>query len=172
MATIYTTGGTVRPDSPGYIERKADAELFDALRGGEYCYVLDSRQKGKSSLMARCQLKLEGAGVRTVHLDLQRFGSNLDPERWYAGLLDALDEGLGLTAELFAYWGENLKFGPLQRFFGAIENVLLKGAPVVIFIDEIDFVRSLPFSTDEFFAGIRECYNRRSSDPAFSNITI
>ena len=172
MATIYTTGGTVRPDSLGYIERKADSELFEALKAGEYCYVLDSRQKGKSSLMARCQLKLEAAGVRTVHLDLQRFGSNLDPERWYAGLLDALGEGLGVTGELFDYWGENLKFGPLQRFFGAVEAVLLKGAPLAIFIDEIDFVRSLPFSTDEFFAGIRECYNRRSSSPEFTKLTF
>ena len=59
MGTIYTTGGTVRPDSPGYIERKADSKLFEALRSGEYCYVLDSRQKGKSSLMARCQLEIE-----------------------------------------------------------------------------------------------------------------
>ena len=33
---------------------------------------------------------------------------------------------------------------------------------VVIFVDEIDAVRSLPFSTDEFFAGIREFYNRRT----------
>jgi hypothetical protein len=40
----------------------------------------------------------------------------------------------------------------------------------VIFIDEIDTVRSLPFSTDEFFAGIRECYNRRTEDPAFEQL--
>ncbi|HEY7543865.1 MAG TPA: carboxypeptidase regulatory-like domain-containing protein, partial [Blastocatellia bacterium] len=33
-----------------------------------------------------------------------------------------------------------------------------------IFIDEIDAVRSLPFPTDEFFAGIRELYNRRAED--------
>jgi WD40 repeat protein len=42
----------------------------------------------------------------------------------------------------------------------------------VIFIDEIDAVRSLPFSTDEFFAGIRECYNRRATDPAFQRLTF
>ena len=35
---------------------------------------------------------------------------------------------------------------------------------LVIFVDEIDFVRSLPFSTDEFFAAIRECYNHRTRD--------
>ena len=34
--------------------------------------------------------------------------------------------------------------------------------PLVIFIDEIDFVRSLPFSAREFFTAIRSCYNRRA----------
>src|SRR5262249_205189 len=38
---------------------------------------------------------------------------------------------------------------------------------LVIFVDEIDAVRSTPFSTDEFFAGIRECYNRRTHDPGY-----
>jgi WD40 repeat protein len=42
----------------------------------------------------------------------------------------------------------------------------------VIFIDEIDAVRGLPFSTDEFFAAIRECYNRRTQDPLFERLTF
>jgi len=33
-------------------------------------------------------------------------------------------------------------------------------------------VRSLPFSTDEFFAAIRECYNRRAQDSAFERLTF
>ena len=43
---------------------------------------------------------------------------------------------------------------------------------VVVFIDEIDAVRSLPFSTDEFFAAIRECYNRRTEDPELERLTF
>lgn len=43
---------------------------------------------------------------------------------------------------------------------------------LVVFVDEIDAVRSLPFSADEFFAGIRECYNRRASDAAFRRLTF
>src|SRR5207253_8577206 len=43
---------------------------------------------------------------------------------------------------------------------------------LVLFIDEIDVVRSLPFSTDEFFAAIRECYNRRAREPAFERLTF
>jgi AAA-like domain len=43
---------------------------------------------------------------------------------------------------------------------------------VVLFIDEIDSVRSLPFSTDEFFAAIREFYNRRSEEPQLERLTF
>jgi hypothetical protein len=42
----------------------------------------------------------------------------------------------------------------------------------VIFVDELDVVRSLPFRTDEFFAALREFYNRRSEDPALSRLTF
>ncbi|MET0626524.1 MAG: AAA-like domain-containing protein, partial [Pyrinomonadaceae bacterium] len=56
----------------------------------------------------------------------------------------------------------------------AIHEVVLdkiKGR-LVIFVDEIDYVRSLPFSTDEFFAGIREFYNRRSEDSELERLTF
>ena len=43
---------------------------------------------------------------------------------------------------------------------------------VVIFVDELDVVRSLPFSTDEFFAAIRECYTRRTEDLEFERLTF
>ena len=43
---------------------------------------------------------------------------------------------------------------------------------LVVFVDEIDLVRSLPFSTDEFFAGIRACYNRRDQEPLFRRLTF
>jgi hypothetical protein len=43
---------------------------------------------------------------------------------------------------------------------------------LVIFIDEIEAVRSLPFSTDEFFAGIRACYNRRTEGGDLDRLTF
>src|SRR5713226_8799346 len=43
---------------------------------------------------------------------------------------------------------------------------------LVIFVDELDVVRSLSFSTDEFFAAIRECYTRRAEDPEFRRLTF
>src|SRR5436309_109021 len=64
---------------------------------------------------------------------------------------------------------------PLQRWMDALQQVVLPkvtSAGLMIFVDEIDVVRSLPFSTDEFFAAIRECYNRRSTCPEFSRLTF
>src|SRR5207249_9543576 len=76
--------------------------------------------------------------------------------------------------ELEAFWQAHERLGPLQRWMRAVREVVLADGtdPVVLFLDEIDAVRSLPFSTDEFFAAIRECYNRRSQDPAFVRLTF
>lgn len=162
-ASFFVTEGTLAQGAPCYIERDADARLFEALEAGEFAYVLDSRQKGKSSLMIRTRERLEEAGIRTILLDLQRFGSNLDPDRWYASLLMVAGEQLGIDDRLFELWDEQVNAGPMRRFFDALEHGLAElGGPVVVFVDEIDFVRSLPFSTDEFFAAIRESYNRRA----------
>jgi ABC-type branched-subunit amino acid transport system substrate-binding protein len=42
----------------------------------------------------------------------------------------------------------------------------------VIFIDEVDSVLSLNFSTDDFFALIRACYNQRVDNPAYKRLTF
>ena len=43
---------------------------------------------------------------------------------------------------------------------------------IVIFIDEIDSVLSLSFATDEFFALIRNCYEKRASKPEYRRLTF
>src|SRR5512133_1104448 len=169
---FYVTGGTLRPDALSYIERHADTELCQGLLNGELCYVLTSRQMGKSSLMVRTVRRLRDEGVAVAVLDLTAIGQNPTIAQWYDGLASRLGQQLKLEDKLETYWLEHADSGPLQRWTGALENVVLKclSGKVVIFIDEIDMVRSLPFSTDEFFAGIRECYNRRAHEPAFSRL--
>jgi WD40 repeat protein len=172
--SFYQTGGTLRPDAPSYVERQADRDLHEGLTRGEFCYVLHSRQMGKSSLMARTAARLRGQGTTVLSLDLGAIGQNLSPEQWYDGLLRLIAWQLDLDEELEEFWEANVRLGPLQRWMGALREVVMPHCPgrVVIAVDEIDAVRSLPFSTDEFFAGIRECYNRRSEDPELARLTF
>src|SRR5262249_39452336 len=174
--SFYATGGALRPDAPSYIEREADAELLQSLSQGEFCYVLTSRQMGKSSLMVHTTVRLRKAGVAVVVIDLTAIGQNLTVEQWYDGLLRRVGRPLDLEDELEAFWQAQQRLGPLERWLAALETIVLPALPpegrLVIFIDEIDVVRSLPFSADEFFAAIRECYHRRTQDPAFERLTF
>ena len=173
--SFYVVGGTLRQDAPSYVERQADRDLYDGLVQGKFCYVLTPRQMGKSSLMVRTAARLrEENGAAVAVLDLTAIGQNLNPEQWYGGLLSQMGQQLGLEDELVEFWLGLSHLGPLQRWTEAIRQVVLSHYVdrVVVFIDEIDAVRSLPFKTDEFFAAIRELYNRRGEDAEVSRLTF
>ncbi len=170
---FYVVGGTVQRGAPCYVVRGADRELHEGLCQGRFCYVLTSRQTGKSSLMVRTAAKLREAGFGVAVLDLTAIGQNLNPEQWYGGLLSEMDRRLSLDDQLLAFWTAHPNLSPLQRWMRAVREVILpRFARIVIFIDEIDAVRSLPFSTDEFFAGIRDLYNGRAEDPDLERLSI
>ena len=157
--SFFVTGGTVPTDSASYVERQADKELLSALLAGEYCFLLNSRQMGKSSLSVRTREQLQAQGIRTLFLDLQRFGGgNVTAEQWYAGMLSEAGRQLELRRELLAHWKENTDLPAVERLMGALTQIALPAlsGALVVFIDEVDAVRSLPFSTDEFFGALRE----------------
>ncbi|MCW3055436.1 MAG: putative Chase2 sensor protein, partial [Chthonomonadales bacterium] len=171
---FYITGGTLPSHAPSYIVRQADKDLLQGLRAGEFCYVLNTRQIGKSSLMVRAAHQLRAEGHLVALLDLTAIGQNVTIEEWYDGLLTLVAEQLGLRDELEDFWLEHERLGPMQRWMEAIRHVALerRQQKLFLFVDEIDCVRSLPFATDEFFVGIRECYNRRVQDPVFERLTF
>jgi AAA-like domain len=172
--SFFVLGGTLTRDAPSYVMRDADLDLHAALVRGEFCYVLTSRQMGKSSLMVRTVVRLRSEKAKAVVIDLTALGQNLTPEQWYLGLLGRIASQLELEDEMEAFWYAHASLGPLQRWLGAIREVVLPRThePVFIFIDEIDATRSLPFAADEFFAAIRELYNERSELPALSRLTF
>jgi WD40 repeat protein len=177
-ASFFTIGGTLPANAPSYIERQADSDLFTHLSAGDFCYVLTSRQMGKSSLMVHTASRLREAGTRVALLDLTKFGQNLTPEQWYDGLLMRLGHECGMEDEVEDFWNNGTeavrRMGSMQRWMSAVRQIIVKGSDskIVIFVDEIDAVRGLPFSTDEFFAGIRELYNDRTRDPDLNRIAF
>ncbi len=173
-SSFFSTGGTLPPDAPSYVERSADRELLDGLLTGEFCYVLTARQMGKSSLMVRAAARLREMRAAVAVVDLTAIGHAVDREQWYFSLLLQIVRRLGVSVDVKSIWREEEGASLLQRWVGGIETVVaaFPSQSVVIFLDEIDQVRALPFSTDEFFAAIRAFYNRRSEDPAFRRLAF
>ena len=118
--SFYVTGGTLRRNAPSYVSRLADTELYEALSRSEFCYVLTSRQMGKSSLMVRTVKRLREDNVAVAVLDLTAIGQNLTVEQWYDGLMSRLGQQLGLEDELLDFWEAHPEWGPLQRWTTAL----------------------------------------------------
>ena len=145
------------------------------LRGGEFCYVLNARQMGKSSLRVRVMDRLVGEGVVCVAIDLSGLGGETVAQ-WYGTLMRNVLRGLRLKGAVsLRGWLEARSFlTPLQQLGELIEEVVLREVEgdVVIFLDEIDKTLSLPFSTDDLFGFIRACYNLRADRPEYGRLTV
>ncbi|NER93501.1 MAG: hypothetical protein F6J86_06640 [Symploca sp. SIO1B1] len=177
----YFVGGNLACDSSTYVTRTADHELFSALKNGMFCYVLNSRQMGKSSLRVRTKEKLEKEGIACVEIDISGFGTKeVTSEQWYSNLAEAIIRDLIRSHDFpkktpwYEWWEQNKRFSVTTRFTQLLSDFILPkiNKNLVIMIDEIDTVLSLDFLSADFFNLIRSWYEKRAGQLIYRNLTF
>ncbi|MFW9263315.1 eIF2A-related protein [Nostoc sp. CALU 546] len=174
----YKVGGSLTEDAPCYVVRQADFDLYNELKAGNFCYIFNSRQMGKTSLQVRTIKRLQAEGIACTTIDISGRGSkDINPEQWYAGIVYTLVANFEIANPsefIRTWWKENSELSPIQRLDIFIEKILLEKikSEIVVFIDEIDSILSLKFKGDDFFAWIRSCYEKRNINSELNRITF
>ncbi len=170
---FFVVGGAMSSDKPSYVQRPADEEIFQLTQAGEFCYVLASRQMGKTSLIHRAAHRLRKQDISSVIIDLTGIGTKVTIDQWYLSLITEIEHQLSLSTDAETWWNENAALSPAKRLINFLRDVVLTEikTPIVIFIDEIDTTLRHYF-TDDFFAAIRSTYNERAKEPRFKRLTF
>ena len=173
---FYVVGGTVQPGRDCYLQRFADADLFQRISDGEYCHVLAQPQAGKTSLAASTAARLRAQGSAVALVDLTRTSSE-DPSenagRWYYSIVYRIARDLRLKADLQKWWAERGGLTNLQRLREFFQEIVLQeaDAPVTIFFDRLEAIRNESLAKD-LFAAVRACYDARATVPEFNRLVF
>lgn len=173
---FFSVGGPLHAVRPGYVRRTADDQLYQSLIGGDCAHVIAPDRSGKSSLIASTSARLHNNGVKVAIIDLEQIAERdggADAGRWYYSVVYRLLRQLRLKVDLQAWWQDKAILSYRQRLVEFYVEIVLQNVsePVVVFIDQVQCVASLPFA-GHLLASIRAAHNARTTDPEFSRLTF
>ncbi|NES05894.1 MAG: hypothetical protein F6K22_25665, partial [Okeania sp. SIO2F4] len=168
---FYKVGGTIDFDKQEvYVSRKADDDLLESLKKGQFSYVFNSRQMGKSSLMVNIKEKFkENKDIICIDYSLQNRPT--DESNFYNTLIQNIGEKID---EKFIAVPQDREIGcnDLTEFFQKVlsSNKTIK---IIVFIDEIDVFFDFPWR-DNFFGLIRAYseYKAHSDKQEYRRLTF
>jgi len=172
---FFTVGTPLHAIRSGYVRRKADDQLYEAVNAGRFCHVVAPERSGKSSLVAATAARLENNDCRVAILDLEQIGDRggNDAGRWYYDLVYRLMRQLRVRFDLQSWWQDKSILSNRQRLLDFYSEIILEFVPerVVVFLDGIQCIEELPFA-DQLLASIRAAHNARTTDPDFSRLVF
>ncbi|XWK86815.1 MAG: AAA-like domain-containing protein [Phormidium sp.] len=175
----YQVGGALNPDDPTYVYRQADIDLLELLEKGQYCYILNSRQMGKSSLAKKARQSLKEKNIISAIIDLSDISSDATREKWYNSVANRMMRSIQESKQIpnfqwKDYWRDlKLSFDVKDCLGELIEKVLtLIPENLVIFLDEIDSLILRSFNTDDLLTHVRYCWNNPNNIPILKRLTF
>ncbi len=171
---FFSVGVPLHAVRAGYIRRRADDQLYEAVVSGQYAHVVAPDRSGKSSLIAATAARLESKGRKVAILDLAQIGEKdggTDSGRWYYSIAYRLLRQLRIRYDLQSWWQDKSMLGNRQRLFLFYSEVLLHHIeePIAVFVDEIQCIEDLSYA-DQLLTSIRAAHNARTTDPDFSRL--
>lgn len=165
--------GTVKPGSPFYIRRQADAELEEQIqRTGTTTRIKGMRQMGKSSLLVRA-CAAEQRRQKVFYLDFQMISEShfASLESLLRYVAYNLAKFFKVSATVDQYWDDYL--GAKESITNFIEEFILREAdsPVLILFDEVDLVFGYPYRNG-FFSTLRGWHNLRAVRDIWDRLNI
>lgn len=157
-------GGPVDRSRSIYVLRNADEDVPALLRLGEFVNVVAPRQTGKTSL-CRGTLTALSDSHTVVRLDVRQvFGQIRDPETWFGEFYKHVVEDCGLeTADLKSWLSQEDHASLVKRTTDFFERFLVPrlSRPLVIALDELDYLQVYEAHTDQLLFALRSLHEYR-----------
>lgn len=173
---FFSVGAPLHAVRAGYVRRRADDLLYEALVAGHYAHVIAPDRSGKSSLIAAVAARLEANGFNVAILDLDQIGirdAGSDAGRWYYSVAYRILRQLRIRFDLQSWWQDKAVLGNRQRLLEFYNEIVLRFVQerIVIFVDGIQCTDLLGVG-DQLLSSVRSAHNARTTDPEFSRLAF